>query len=326
MTLVPISRSGSSLFSRHASMFDMLAENLGQNFSEDESVNFWADALLSDPLVQISSHVVKEAGFYGKTALLASNSILRTMTLPLTIPLSKRLKAKKIKLTDCPFPPARVSKIKGKGELVIRENSAYDQIMLGTKNFIYRVQLSKNPLLRGLYKLGNFIVTLPFRTRFNMESKSQLVMMSILLYFPSFDETKFLNWLEESFLPCLANFYLKGMTVSLKQVAEQAIVTERQMQVSEQFLAGYINRSRILSVYDVEILEYDFKQSKPVVTIRFSVDHTDHLVNRKGDTVSGGPDEIKKSTFLTLLTVVESGSKPVWKANEIHILQQSDRI
>ncbi|OHT11002.1 hypothetical protein TRFO_19496 [Tritrichomonas foetus] len=325
MTLIPY-RPKLQFGSRHVSMFDTLGDTLAQNLSEDPEVQTWVTAIKSDPAVRLVSLTARETGFYLTTALKMSNSLFRTATLPVTIPLSKYYPKKDFELTPCPFPAARITKMKGNGELVVRQNNPIENIVEGAKNLSYKAELSKSFLVRSLYKLGSLIFSLPARFQLTEPTKECLVLMAIQRYFPSYDEATFSKWLEESYLPCLASYYIRGMTNSLQKVAETSIVQERQLQIANYVLNGYVIKSRLLSVSNVEILDYDFKAHKPIVTIRFSADHTEYIVSKGGTVIAGGPDDIKKSDFLVLLTINETGSKPVWKANEVHIGQVSDRI
>ncbi|KAK8884125.1 Mitochondrial import inner membrane translocase subunit TIM44 [Tritrichomonas musculus] len=312
--------------SRSASMFDTLGETLGQNFSEDSDVQKWVIELKRDPSIQLLNATTKGTGFYITTALKMTNSIFNFATLPITYPLSKVLKEPEFKLAPCPFPAARITKVKGNGDLAIRKNNSFENAILNLKNFSYKAELSKNFLLRYLFKLGYLICSLPSRLQLTEPTKECLVMLAIQRYFPSYNEAKFLKWLESSFLPCLTHYYIRGMSKSLQTVAETAIVQERQMQISEYVISGLLVKSRLLSIYDVEIVDYDFKGHHPIITVRYSADHTEHVVTRKGVTLIGGPQSIKKSMFLALITINETGIEPVWKATEIHIGQVSDRI
>lgn len=311
---------------RSASMFEMLGETLGQNMSEDPDVQKWVIGLKRDPSIKLINATVDGAEFYFSTALKMTNSIFNFVSLPITIPLSRVLKEKDFKLIPCPFPPARITKMKGAGELAIRQNSVYENAIQNIKNLSYKAELSQNFLLRFLYKIGNFVFTIPSRLSLTEPTKECLVLMAIQRYFPSYNEAKFLKWLESSFLPCMTNYYIRGMTKSLQTVAETSIVQERQMQVADYVISGFLIKSRLLSIYDIEIVDYDFKGHHPVVTVRYSADHIEHVVNRKGVTVMGGPQCIKKSMFLALITINETGTEPVWKATEIHVGAISDRI
>lgn len=311
---------------RSASMFEALGETLGQNLSEDSDVQKWVLAFKGDPTVRLLNATTEGAQFYFSTALQMTNSIFNFATRPITIPLSKILKEPEIKLTPCPFPPAKITKMKGSGELAIRQNTPFDNAMLNLKNLSYKAELSKNFLLRFLYKVGSLVCSLPSRLSLTSPSKECLVLMAIQQYFPSYNEATFAKWLENSFLPCMTHYYIRGMTRSLQTVAETSIVQERQMQVADYVISGYLIRSRLLSIYDVEIVDYDFKGHHPIITVRYSADHTEHVVTKKGVTVMGGPQCVKKSMFLALITISETGAEPAWKATEIHIGQVSDRI
>jgi predicted lipid-binding transport protein (Tim44 family) len=150
--------------------------------------------------------------------------------------------------------------------------------------------------------------------------------MAIQRHFPDFNVAEFAGWLERSFLPHLLSSWIAGQASRLRDVAEANVIQERQLQVSEYVSSGLIIHSRILSVYNVEVMDFDFKGHRPTISVSCMVDHTEDVRSRGGNQRIGGPEEIFASEFLVAVTVAEVGNEPVWKANELRAGNPRTRI
>lgn len=310
---------------RSISMFEVLSETLVQDLSNDKDVQTWMEALKADPLVKTGTAVTKEASFYLKTILRTSTAILNTAMLPITYPLSKLLPARRHELTPCPFESRKDVVISGAGDIAIRRQNIIEKMLLGLKNAGNRMSVSKYGAIRGAHRAALALISTPL-TLLAEPSKENLVLMAIQRYFPSFTTAEFATWLEESFLPFLLTAYIGGRTNDLKQVAGATVVQERTQAVSEYVLSGMRVMSRFLSVSDVSILDFDFSNHMPLLSVRCYADHTEEVVTKSGVTVMGSPEDVKRSEFVVALKIDNSGSEPVWKAHELHVGTQMNRI
>lgn len=320
-----VRRSGVPIGCRSISMFDALGDSLMQDLASDKDVATWLNALKSDPLVVAGTAIVNETNFYFRTILRASTSILSTIALPVTYPLSKFVKPVEFELVPCPFHTKKDVVLSGNGDMVIRRQNIIDRCLDGFKNLGNSLSISRNRLLRGAYRVGSTIVSYPL-TVLAEPSKESLVMMSIQRYFPDFSVPRFSEWLEESFLPFLISSYIRGRTSDMKLVAGPTVVQERQMAVSELVLSGMTIKSRLFSVSDVEVSDFDFATHLPVISVRCFADHSEHIVNMKGETVVGSAEDVKRTEFLIAVRIDNTGPEPVWKAHELHVGSQMNRI
>lgn len=310
---------------RYLSMFEALVESFPQDLANDRDVNIWLTALKNDPLVLAGTAVANEANFYFRTLLRVSSSLIGTVTLPITYPLSKILKPVEFKLTPCPFVTKKDVVLAGTGDMVIRRQNIIDRCLDRVTNIGNAMSISKNPLLRGAYRVGSTVISYPL-TLLSEPSKESLVMMSIQRYFPDFSVPRFQTWLEESFLPFLLSSYIRGRTSDMKLVAGATVVQERQMAVSELVLSGMTIKSRLFSVSDVEVSDFDFATHLPVISVRCFADHSEHIVNMRGETVVGCAEDVKRTEFLVAVRIDNTGPEPVWKAHELHVGSQMNRI
>lgn len=315
------------LGSRYApNLVEVFAQNFTAAMADDAEIQKYTTYFKQDLSVKLVSGAMRGAGYYAETGLKMTNTFFNLFTYPITYPLSKFSHPPEYKLTPCPFPPAKMPPLHGKGYLALRKNTIYEQMQLNLKNLIYKAELSKNICLKFLFSAADKITSLKDRLSSFLLSKSQLVYLTIQNYFPTFDEGQFVEWLESSFLPCLTHYYLRGLITPLKTVASTSVVQERQMQISSYVISGLFVRSRLLSLYDVEIVDFDFKGHLPIVNVRYSIDYIDHVINRKGKTVIGGPECVKKTDVLVLFTINDSGPEPFWTAHEVHLDQSYDKI
>jgi hypothetical protein len=151
-------------------------------------------------------------------------------------------------------------------------------------------------------------------------------MTAIRHYFPTFNTDEFCGWLESSFLPHFLSLYISGRTRALKLVAEETIIQERSIQVSEIVAEKRIIRSRFLSVDGIEIVDWDFKAGTPVVNLKCFCDRTDHIATEGGEDVIGGPECIRRTEYLLSMGINRNEGLPVWKAVELHVGSETSRL
>ena len=310
---------------RSLSMFEALVESFPQDLASDKDVNIWLTALKNDPVVLAGTAVASEANFYFRTLLRVSSSLIGTVTLPITYPLSKILKPVEFALTPCPFITKKDVVLAGTGDMVVRRQNIIDRCIDSFTNIGNAMSISRSRLVRSAYRIGSTVISYPL-TLLAEPSKESLVMMSIQRYFPDFSVPRFSAWLEESFLPFLISSYVRGRTSDMKLVAGPTVVQERQMAVSELVLAGMTIKSRLFSVSDVEVSDFDFATHLPVISVRCYADHSEHIVNMKGETVVGSAEDVKRTEFLVAVRIDNTGPEPVWKAHELHVGAQMNRI
>ncbi|KAH0785111.1 hypothetical protein GPJ56_011057 [Histomonas meleagridis] len=309
---------------RSLSMFDVLSDSLAKDLAENEEVNDWVNSLRQDPFVKAVSSTSREVGHYTKLALSVTSSIANTIFLPITKPLSKILKPKKIKFTKCPFPPANSLNISGKGEIAQVNLNLFDRFKLSMKNISNRAEISDVALIKGAFKVSEALLSIPLKF-IGEPSKESLVITSIQRYFPTYNTAAFLKWAEESFLPFFVDNYLRG-TLILKLAAEPNITQERQVQIAEYVTSGMTVKSKLLSVYNVDSHEFEFKNGNPVIVVRCNADYIENIVDRRGVSIIGGPEFIKRVDLMLGITINNTGEEPVWKVNEVSIGAECRRI
>lgn len=309
---------------RQISIYEIIMDSLPKNLTEDKEVTDWVNSLKADPMVKIISCTTKELNHYLRTTLSVTSSLVNTALYPITKPVSKIVKDKKITLEQCPFQVANNLNISGNGELCRRKLGFFDNFRLSIKNLMNSSVLSNNVVLRKTFALSEKVLNIPIGI-LSEPSKENMVMFAIQKYYPDFNIGKFTKWLEDNFLPCFMSDYIKG-SLSLKNEAEVNIVQERQMQIANYVSSRMIVKSKLLSVYDVDVMNFDFKGGNPMVQVKCSADYIEHITDRNHKTVIGAPDNILKIDVLVSLTINNSGNAPVWKANEISIGSQCTRI
>lgn len=325
MALLSRSLSPQTFGMRSVSMFDVLSESLVQDLSSDKDVQTWMNALKADPVVATGTAVAKETSFYLKTILRTSTSLLNTALLPITYPLSKVIPKPKVELKPCPFEARKDVVISGTGAIAFRRQNIVEKMLQSFKNAGNAMSVSKFGAIRGAHKIALALFSAPL-TVLSEPSKETLVMMSIQRYFPDFNTAEFTTWLKDSFLPFLLTSYIGGRTNDLKMVAGATVVQERTLAVSEYVLSGMRVMSRFLSVSDVEIVDFDFSNHMPIISVRCHADHTEEVVTKSGVTIMGSGEDVKRSEFVIALKIDNSGSEPLWKAHELHIGTQMNRI
>jgi hypothetical protein len=79
-------------------------------------------------------------------------------------------------------------------------------------------------------------------------------------------------------------------------------------------------------VYDTEIMDFEFKGTLPVITVKCVADHTEDIRSHNGEQIIGGPECIRSTEFLTAMGVVVAEQTPTWKAVELHTGSTYKRI
>lgn len=309
---------------RQISIYEILLESLPKNLSEDKEVVDWVNSLKSDPLIKVASFTSNEINHYIRTSLAVASSLASTALYPITYPFSKVIPNKKITLKPCPFRPGNSLNISGKGDVGPANLNIYDKFKLFMKNVSNSASVSKNGAVRSAFGMTEKLLSLPFKL-LTEPSKESMVISAIQRYYPDFNIGEFSKWLEDNYLPCFLSDYIKG-SLGLKNEAEANIVQERQIQIADYVSSGMIVKSKLLSVYDVDVLNFDFKGGNPLVQVKCSADYVEHITDRNHKTVIGAPDNILKIDVLISLTINKNGNEPTWKANEISIGAQSTRI
>jgi len=318
--------SSHSIFgSRCESMFTFLGDSLFRDLQEDNDVKLWMKSIESSLIVKTTSAVLSEADFYGKTALNVGAYFVQKSLLPITFPLSKVIKNTEKKLKPCPFPPAKGLFHGGKGDLAFKKLSIFEKASLGMTNLKNKLTYSKSKVLRNSLEAMYTLGSLPFKF-LSEPSKEQLVQMAIQMYFPTYNTAEFRTWVSESFLPVLLERYLKGNITKLAEVASPQIVKQRQMAIADYVISKVIIRSRLLSVADVEIVDFEFIQRSPVVLVKCSADFTHEMRNQKNEVIEGGEQQIQHCEYVVAISINADGPVPVWKANEIHAGSSNTRI
>ncbi|OHS94009.1 hypothetical protein TRFO_39833 [Tritrichomonas foetus] len=324
MTLVQ--NTPHALGSRNMSMFEAFNSSIGQNLHDDPDVQTWMTAIKNDPIVKTTSKVAQLTNSALMLTLSSADRIANAALLPITYPLSKIYPKFEHTLTNCPFPPSPPVTISGRGDLQVRKNNFIEKLQLTCKNVSNSLESSRSFLIRNGFKLTKFLLTVPFKIRFSDTSKENLVLTAIDRYFPSFNAPDFCTWMEESFLPVVLSYYISGKTNKMKELADTGIVQERQVQIASVIMAGHIIKSRLLDVSNVSILDYDFKNSLPILSVKCNVDYIENIVDKNGENVVGAPDNIKRSEVLIQMLLNTDGDVPKWKAYEIRIASANDRI
>jgi hypothetical protein len=310
---------------RHMSMFEIIADSLPQNLAEDKELNEWFDELRRDPFVRLGTPIVAETQHLFRTALRTSTSLLTFALSPILYPLSKYLTLSKPTLAPCPFPTNRDFQISGRGEIAITHLNLLDRARQHFRNLANSIASSRSPILRHGYKIAGAIITVPLH--FLLEpSKESLVITAIQRYFPTFNVADFVNWMEFGFLPFFMDSYLRGSKADTTILAMPNIVQERQLQIADLVLKDCTLRSRLLSISDVEVMDFDFKGHMPVLVVKFAADHTEEVRAGNGEILSGGPEEIRRTEIIAEVGVHTAGSVPVWKVAEFHQGVSNSRI
>jgi hypothetical protein len=310
---------------RRVSAFEVFLDSFGQDWERSEEVQGWMTRLREDPLVRVGEAVAGEARHLLRTTVSATSVLAHTALLPITYPLSKFVKPVSLDLTPCPFTATRSPVAVGAGEIQSKRLNFWERSQQRLKNIGYSVALSRSPVLRAGYALVSALASIPLHLM-SEPSREMLVIMAIQRHFPDFNVSQFAGWLERSFLPHLLSHWIAGRASSLRDVAEASVIQERQLQVSDYVSSGLIIHSRMLSVYDVEVIDFDFKGHTPMISVSCLVDHTEDIRSRAGNQRIGGPEEIFASEFLVAVTVADVGDEPVWKANELRASSPRTRI
>lgn len=311
---------------RCVTMFTGLEDSsIAQSLQEDRDVQIWLNAFKRDPVVRLTSGVLNESQFYLRTALTTSSAILSAALYPITKPLSYFVKPNVYSLTPCPFPAAQKLKISGRGDIAIKKLGIIDRTQLFFDNVANSIAVSRNPLIKYTWSGIKTVITFPLRI-VSEPSKESLVLTTVRQYFPSFETAKFVKWMEESFLPVFMERYIKGFTLSLKEVAMINLVQERQMSIADIVMNRLTIRSKLLQVYGVEVLEFDFKARNPIIIMKFYADQVEHMINQEGQTVIGGPQNVVMNEYMVSMTIDDEGDHPVWKAQELHSGLSARRI
>ena len=312
---------------RKFSVLEVMQNTFEENLKNDSDVQIWAKAIKSDPIIQITSKIAKRTNSAIYFALLSAEQAANAALFPITYPLSKITRKREFRLTKCPFPASPPVTISGSGDMILRKNNIFEKIQLSLKNIQNDFESSPSFILRNGYKLTKFVVTLPFKLRIADASKENIALSLIDHYFPTFQAPVFCEWMEKSFLPVALSYYLTGRTTQMKEVADHGIVQERQVQVANIIIQGHLIKSRVLDVSNVSIIDYDFRNNLPTISLKCSVDYVDHIVDKTGKTVSGAPDNIKRSdVYVQMIINTTESTLPKWKAYEIRFANAYNRI
>lgn len=311
---------------RKLSMFEALHSNLPQDFANDAGVQKWMIEIKNDPFIKLTSTIFKHSNRAIRKTLYGVDRIANYSLLPFTYPISKVLPKPKLELEKCPFRPEKSISISGHGDLIIRHNNFFEQLQLQCKNIGASLETSKLFPVRIGYKFARFVLLLPFHFNLKNFSKEHYVLTNIDRYFPTFNGPDFCTWMEDSFLPVLLTYYISGKTAQMKEIADYGIVQERQVQVASEIANGNFIKSRLLSVSNVSIIDYEFKNNLPALSIKCSIDYIEYIVDKNGKAVVGFPDNIKRSDVLVQMIINTEESLPKWKAYEIRYSSVSSRI
>lgn len=311
---------------RKLSMFEVLQTNLPQDFENDVGVQKWMSEIKSDPLIKLSSSIAKHSNNVIRKTLSGVDRAANISLLPITYPMSKVLPKTKIELSECPFRAQKPISISGRGDLIIRKNNFFENLQLKFKNLSYSIETSKFFIIRNGFKFARFVLLLPFRFRFANFSKEYYVLTTIDRYFPTFNGPDFCTWMEDSFFPVLLSYYISGKTNQMKDIADYGIIQERQVRIASEIINGHFIKSRLLSVSNVSIIDFDFKNNLPALSVKCSVDFIEHITDKSGKNIIGSPDNIKHSDVLVQMIINTEGSLPKWKAYEIRFSSVNDRI
>jgi len=157
-------------------------------------------------------------------------------------------------------------------------------------------------------------------------SRESFVVLAIRRHFPGFQTRPFVRWLEASFLPVLLSAWVRGYAEDLRAVADAGVVWERQQAIGEQVVSGLRVRSRLLTVSDVEVVEFDFAAQVPLVSLRCFADYIEDVRTEDGAIVTGGPEAIRRTEFFVAVTVDTTGPEPVWKTSQLRVGARMRRI
>jgi hypothetical protein len=306
-------------------MFEILVDSLPQALAEDKELQEWKNELYTDPLVRLASPVLHETDHIFRTLLRTSSSVMKFALSPICYPLSKVLKPTEFTLTPCPFPTSRDLQISGDGAIAIKSLNFLDRTRLHFKNLASSLASSRSPILRNGYRVAGAIISVPLYLLLE-PSKESLVILAIQRYFPTFNVGEFADWLESSFLPFFIDSHLRGATSTLKLVANAAVVQERQLQIADVIISGCSYRSRLFSVSDVDVLEFDFKGHLPVLNVKCCADHSEEIRSQTGEIAQGGPEDIRRTEYMVEIGINTTGNHPEWKVNDVHIGTQTTRI
>jgi hypothetical protein len=136
--------------------------------------------------------------------------------------------------------------------------------------------------------------------------------------FPDFNASDFGRWMAGSFFPDHLSNAIACRPSALGEIADAGVVKEKELQIATIVESGGFVHSRLLSVYDTEIMDFEFKGTLPVITVKCIADHTDDIRGRSGEQIIGGPECIRATEFLAAMAVVVTGQAPTWKAVELH--------
>lgn len=311
---------------RKLSMFEVLQTNLPQDFGNDAGVQKWIGEIKNDPLIKLSSSIANHSNRVIRKTLSGIDRVANFSLLPITYPVSKILPKTKFELSECPFRAEKPVSILGRGDLIIRQNNFFENLQLKFKNVANSLETSKIFIVRTGFKLTRFILLLPLRFRFANFSKEYYVLTTIDRYFPAFNGPDFCTWMEDSFLPVLLSYYISGKTTQMKEIADYGIAQERQVRIASEIISGHFIKSRLLSVSNVSIIDFEFKNNLPALSVKCSIDYIENIVDKDGKNVVGSPDNIKRSDVLVQMIINTEGSLPKWKAYEIRFASVSDRI
>lgn len=311
---------------RKLSMFEALQTNLPQDFGNDPGVQKWIGEIKNDPLIKLSSSIAKHSHRVIRKTLYGIDRVANVSLLPITYPVSKILPKTKFELTECPFRAEKPISILGRGDLVVRQNNFLENFQLKCKNVANSLETSRFFILRNGFKFARFVLLLPFRFRFANFSKEYYVLTTIDRYFPTFNGPDFCTWMEDSFLPVLLSYYISGKTNKMKEIADYGIAQERQVRIASEIISGHFIKSRLLSVSNVSIIDFEFKNNIPALSIKCSIDYIEHITDKNGKDVVGSPDNIKRSDVLVQMIINTEESIPKWKAYEIRFASVNNRI
>jgi hypothetical protein len=163
----------------------------------------------------------------------------------------------------------------------------------------------------------NAALSIPLRL-VSEPSREQLVVSAIQQHFPDFNLLDFTKWMEKSFFPFFLTQAIACRPSGLVEVADAGVIKDRELYIATVVQGGAIVHSKFLSVYDVEVMDYEFKGTFPVVSVKGVADHTEDIRTDNGKQISGGPECIYATEFLLAMTVMVVGDEPVWKAIEFH--------
>lgn len=310
---------------RNLSIFAILGSNLSQDLANDQGVQYYLTSLKRDPIVKFSSRLITNTNIIFLKSLSGLDRAVNFSLLPITYPLSRIMKKKEVKLKECPFKPQNPITITGKGYLVLRKNNYFDQFRLSLRNFGYRLELSPNPFLRNGYQCLKFVLLTPLTIHLLTYSKERSVLTAIDKYFPTFNGPDFCEWMKKSFLPVLLSAYISGHTSKMKCISDYGILQERQVQVSQEISRNHFIKSRLLSISNVGICDYDFKNGMPILSVKCDADLIQHIVNENGDDVDGNKENIKRAKMVVQM-IINTDELPEWKAYEIRYASIDDRI